>query len=610
MCGICGIINFNKEPVKECDIKSMMSEIKHRGPNDEGVLINANIGLGFVRLSIIDLSNDGHQPMSSADDRYHIILNGEIYNYLEIKEELVHKYSFESNTDTEVVLNSFIEWGENCVNKFNGMWAFTIYDKKENRLFISRDRYGIKPFYYYKDENIFIFASEIKAILNILPNERIPNEQAIFDYLVYNRTDYGETTFFKNIKRLKAGHNIIVSDDKLVFRKWYDLRKRVNQTIGFDSSKEFFSLFEDSIKLRLRSDVPVGVCLSGGLDSSSIVSVLLKSFDMKQVNTFSAIYNKGQTGDETFFINQFKDQLENMHYITPNAESFLKDVINIVNLHGEPFPGLGPFAQFKVMELASKEVTVTLDGQGADEQLAGYHYFYGHYFKDLLRKGQISRLIKEMYYYFQEHKSFYGMKSFIFLMLPNKIKLKARTVNHYLETGFSEKHSSVSTIPQMLYSAKTLNEALMDHFDHKLEHLLKWDDRNSMFFSIESRVPFLDYRLVEKTLATSNDFKIRNGETKFILRDAMKGILPDKIQKRKDKIGFGSPSDEWFRTEEWKSFIMDTINQDSFKERGIVNHKKISDLCEKHFNNEINASKEIWKAINLELWFKQFIDNK
>jgi asparagine synthase (glutamine-hydrolysing) len=400
MCGICGIIKFDNSASETEMLQKMMKVMKHRGPDDEGIFTEASAGLGFVRLSIIDLSSAGHQPMFSSEKvtstgvirrgRYVIVYNGEVYNYIELRAVLNSKgYQFISNTDTEVVLNSFIEWGESCLDKFNGMWAFAIYDRERKELFCARDRYGIKPFYYYTDNEQFTFASEIPPLLSIMKRKPIQNNQAIFDYLVFNRTDQTEETFFEEVKKLQHGHMLTFKNSELKIKKWYNLRERVNNAEGFRNAEEYREVFSSAVGLRLRSDVPVGVCLSGGLDSSSLVSVLLKDYDKKDLNTFSAVYSKGQYGDESEFINLFRhpgltegNSLQNMFYTTPTAETLYTDLNNFVGAHAEPIPSTSPYAQFKVMELAKGNVVVTLDGQGADEELAGYHYFFGFYFKD------------------------------------------------------------------------------------------------------------------------------------------------------------------------------------------------------------------------------------
>lgn len=613
MCGICGIINFNNEQVQEALVRKMMKLQKHRGPDDEGVFLEDNVGLGFVRLSIIDLSPAGHQPMFSHDERYVVVYNGEIFNYIELKDELKKLgYSFRTNTDTEVLLASYFEWGEGCLDKFNGMWAFVIFDRKKKEIFVSRDRYGIKPFYYYVNDDSFAFASEIPPLLSLLPGKPTADKQSIYDYLVFNRTDQTERTFFGEIKKLQHGHNLTIHTNQSInqsIRKWYDLRERVYYSEGFKSPEEFRDMFASSIGLRLRSEVPVGVCLSGGLDSSSIASVLLKDHRKNDLNTFSAIYQKGQYGDESEFIEEYRGQVANMNFITPSAESLLNDIPAFVRAHGEPIPSTSPYAQFKVMELAKKNVIVTLDGQGADEMLAGYHYFFGFYFKDLLTSFKWLLLLKEMGAYLKNHKSLFGLGTFGYFLLPASLKNSSRVSEKgYLDQDFVSSYSKGNSIASGLYASGSLHEALLDHFEYKLEHLLKWEDRNSMWFSLEARVPFLDYRLVERTLSLPPGKVIKNGVTKHILREAMKGGIPEKIRIRKDKTGFETPQAEWFREKVFKKFIFEIITSDSFKSRGIINPYKAQKLYDRHSLGKIDISKEMWKWINLELWFREFID--
>ena len=616
MCGICGIIRFDNKPIQEAPIRNMMRIMKHRGPDDEGVFLESNLGLGFVRLSIIDLTSAGHQPMFSNDERYVMVFNGEIFNYIELRDELEKEgIIFHTQTDSEVLLNAYIAWGEECMHRFNGMWAFLIYDRLEKKIFGARDRYGIKPLYYLNTSEYFAFASEIPPLLSLLNQKPKPDYQSIFDFLVFNRTDQTERTFFDEIKKLQHAHSISFSAQSSIFNlqssinKWYDLRERVASTRGFSDPKEFLELFSSAIGLRLRSDVPVGVCLSGGLDSSSIVSILLKDYNKRDLNTFSAVYGKGQAADETQYINEYKPFLSNMFLITPSVETLQTDLTCLIKAHAEPFPTTSPYAQFKVMELAKGKVVVTLDGQGADEELAGYHYFFGFFFKDLLKQGRLGKLSIEVIQYLFKHHSLYGLKNFLFFLLPVKIKTGLRVKEKgYLNIEFVEKYKNYNSIAGNLYNSESLNDALIDHFEYKLEHLLKWEDRNSMWFSIEARVPFLDYRLVEKTLATSGDMIIKNGITKHSLRQSMFGILPEKIRLRKDKIGFETPQDEWLREPEWNNLISDILNSKSFAKRGIINPEVAKALHNDHIKGRRDSSKEMWKWLHLELWFREYID--
>jgi len=616
MCGICGIINFNNQTVQADRILKMMQIQKHRGPDDEGFFIEDNIGLGFVRLSIIDLSPAGHQPMFSNDRRHVVVFNGEIFNYIELRAEL-EKYGhvFKTNTDTEVLLAAYRHWNQDCLDHFNGMWAFAIYDRESKQIFIARDRYGIKPFYYYCTKDFFAFASEIPPLLSLMPGKPNPDHQSIFDYLVFNRTDQTESTFFKEIKKLQHAHCFTLditskqSPEDIRIHQWYSIRNRVSQINGFIDPDEFRILFSDALKLRLRSDVPVGVCLSGGLDSSAIVSVLLSDFNKNDLNTFSAVYRSGQTGDESGFINEFTGNLKNMFYVTPSAMSLEKDLYSFVKAQNEPIPSTSPYAQFKVMELAKGSVVVTMDGQGADEELAGYHYFFGFFYKELLRQLRWGKLTGEIYHYLHIHRSSLALKSFLYFLLPSKLRSEARIGEKgYLQPDYAEKYRDSNQVSTNIYGSANLKEALIDHFEYKLEHLLKWEDRNSMWFSIEARVPFLDYRIVEKILATRSDMILKNGMTKNILRESMKGILPDKIRSRTDKIGFSTPQDEWFRTERWANIVTDIIRSKDFSERGIINSKKAMQQFTLHQKGKINVSKEIWKWVHLEHWFRMFID--
>ena len=606
MCGISGIINFNTNPVKEKEIRLMMQKMKHRGPDDDGVFIENNVGLGFVRLSILDLSVAGHQPMLSNDNRYAIIFNGEVYNYIEIREELKDDFIFNTGTDTEVVLAAFQKWGKACLDKFNGMFAFVIYDKQTKEIFAARDRYGIKPFYYYQDDEKFIFASEIKSILPLVNKQA--NDSIIFDYLLYNRTDHSEQTFFKNIKKLPHGSYLTINNFKVEVNSWYDLSDKIKNQKSL-SPEDYRALFNDSIKLRLRADVPIGVSLSGGIDSSAIVSSLIKDFNLTNLNTFSAVYGKDEPSDESEFIDVFKSMVKNMHYTYPNADTFFNDFNDFIDTHNEPVPDIGPYAQYKVMELASKSVTVTLDGQGADEQLGGYHYFFGSYYRELLRDFKLLKFITENIHYLKKHHSINALKYMIYYLSPNFLQEKTnRSTFPSIDTGFIDNNNSTKQINKLLYNPKSLNESLFQHFKSKLEHLLKWEDLNAMHFSIESRVPFLDYRLVEATLNTPSDQKIYKGETKHILREALKNILPEKIANRKDKKGFTNPRDKWFKTEQFKNYIMELLNSESFKNRKYFDSEIAISQYNLHLEGKIDASKEIWKWINLELWFRKFID--
>jgi asparagine synthase (glutamine-hydrolysing) len=547
--------------------------------------------------------------MMSNDDNLVLVFNGEIYNYIELREELKSNYHFKTQTDSEVILGAYSVWGEKCLHRFNGMFSFVIYDRNKDILFGARDRFGVKPFYYSASNGQFVFASEIPPILTVLPKPAQVNEQVMYDFLAYNRTDQNNETFFKGIFQLPHGHQFYFSKGELKVTRWYDPRSF--STESFSTYDQYRQLFESSVALRLRSDVPVGICLSGGLDSAAITSVCSRLLRRKDLETFSAVYGPSVQGDEKPYIDLLRDEVKAQNFVTPTAEEFLEDLKPFVKAHAEPVPTTSPYAQYKVMQLASKKVVVTLDGQGSDEQLAGYHYFFGFYFKELLTGFRILRLVSEVFHYLRIHRSLYGIKTFFYFLLPRSVKERYEgDGKKCIDKQFRANYASGNRTVRSIYSASGVTDAGYGHFEHKLEHLLKWSDRNSMRFSVESRAPFLDYRLVERTLATKSSLKIYHGVTKHLLREALKGILPEKIRTRQDKVGFETPSAEWFRHEKVRRFVEELIQSDTFKNRQYFNDKEVSRIFELHQMRKGNYAREIWKWINVELWCREFIDQQ
>ena len=612
MCGICGIINFKKIPVEESQISNMIQTMKHRGPNDEGVFIEKSVGFGFVRLSILDLSFSGHQPMFDDTGRYLIIFNGEVYNYIEIRSKLIQKgYRFKSNSDTEVVLKSYIEWGEECLDLFNGMWAFAIYNLESKELFCARDRFGIKPFYYFKDENQFVFSSEITPILQIKPQLKNVNNKIVFDYLLTNRTNHTEDTFFNGIKKLQHSKkiNVNVNNGTINISNWYSLNNTNNP--GYTSDEHFKDDLVSAIKLQLRSDVPIGLCLSGGLDSSSIGATISKTIGRTDIHSFSAVYGRGQKGDESEFIDEFNGYIDNIHFTHPTIDSFMTDMDSFITTLEEPVPGTSEYAEFKVMELAKNYCTVLLNGQGVDEYLAGYHYFIGFLLKQRALELNFPNIIEELFNYYKIHKSFEPLKAGIFFMLPVWLRRNLLFKNSgYLSKNFFNEMSvyKEDSILDHLYNSKTLKESFLNHFEYKFEHHLLWADKSGMAFSLETRFPFLDHNIVEKMLNTNIDSIYKNGVTKIILRSAMKGILPEKVRNRMDKVGYETPEDIWFRNAKFQKYFLEIINSQKFKDRPYFDYDKVIRLNTEHKIGKGNNGKEIWKILHLELWLRKFID--
>ena len=604
MCAISGF-NWTDENL----IRNMNRVLKHRGPDDDGIYFDEVVSLGHVRLSIIDLSEKGHQPMSDTNKNFYIAYNGEVYNFEEIRAELERLgYNFKSKTDTEVVLYSFIEWGEKCLEKFNGMFAFVIYDKEERKLFIARDRIGIKPLYYFYDGKRFIFASEIPAIL-IHKIDTTPNKGLIRDFLLYNITDHTDKTFFTGIYRIPKGNYVIFDlvSNKLQMKEWWHIEFESNYSEGYSkASTTIRQLLNDSVNKRLISDVPVGTCLSGGIDSTSI-ACLINEVKRTEIKTFSAVF-PGFSKDESKYIDMVENKTEMKNFkVNPTSSTLKRDLVSFIMTMGEPVPFPSPYAQYCVQRLAKeKGVTVLLDGQGSDELFAGYHYFFGFYFRGLLRKLKIGTVLKEMVHLLKGRNSKIGFLSLLFLFTPLSLRNYYFIRKSNISRELQKDENVTTTFFKDYYTCKSLSKALEFHMNYKLEHLLKWEDRNSMGHSREARVPFLDHRIMEFVSRLPEDFIIRKGKTKAILRDVMKGIVPEDILDRRDKIGFATPEDEWLRSEEFKELLDDWFLQSTPKCDPYIDLYKTRKYIKKHIDNQKKYGRVLWRTIFLEAWLRNF----
>ncbi|RKY41285.1 MAG: asparagine synthase (glutamine-hydrolyzing), partial [Candidatus Omnitrophota bacterium] len=551
MCGLAGIVDLNRQKVRKEDLEKMIMLIKHRGPDDEGYFIDENVGLGHCRLSIIDLSLRGHQPMINKEGRFIIVYNGEIYNYLEIRKELKDiGYRFISDTDTEVVLYAYQEWGKTCLEKFNGMWALAIYDRQKRELFCARDRFGIKPFYYYFDGKLFAFSSEIKSLLKLNLSNK-PNDKVIYDFLKFGMADHTEDTFFKGVKRLLPAYWLIVNleEAKIEKGKYWNLKICNGTQIlrGNDKkyAQKFLDLFVDSVRLRLRSDVPVGSCLSGGLDSSAIVCVinnLLKGKERFAVGSrqraFSACFNNRRLDERKYIQEVIRQTKADSNYIFPELTGLKKELEKLVWHQEEPFGGISIYAQWKVFSLAkTKGVKVLLDGQGGDENLCGYRKFYMFFLRKLLEDKKYLLFVREALSFF----SSWEILSTLFIKnglryLPLYSRLF--NVDSFFKDSFIKKWREELSHLDFGYNS-SLHERLKEDIEKwSLPVLLRYEDRNSMAHSLETRLPFLDYRLVEFIASLPFSQKMRGGKSKFVVRKALRGILPEKIRLRKSKLGF------------------------------------------------------------------------
>lgn len=551
MCGISGIFQRRGVADNTLRCKKMLSVIEHRGPDAEGIKSWENITLGHRRLSIIDLTPEGSQPMDYMS-RYCITYNGEIYNYIEIKEELKSKgYIFNTNTDTEVIMAAYDYWGSECLNYFNGMWAFAILDKKEKIVFISRDRYGIKPLYYYINEYELLIASEIKQILEICPDLSRLNHQKAWDFLCFGLMDYDGNTFFKDIRSLSAGYSAVynIIKNNLQISQWYMLPDNTQHTSYCASTKKFRNLFFDSVKLRKRADVPIGSCLSGGLDSSAIVCTYCAD-NIEPLKTISSCYSREseQIFDEQRYIDEVvhsTNAISNKTFLS--YDEAMKDLDAIIWHMDEPFTTMSICAQYKVFKEAKKlGLKVMLDGQGADEQLAGYTSFILPCMIDDLNHNRIMNYIASIMFLYKRGKSENttpiraALKALLYSKWGKWYEYAGNPVNNYMESVDLEKGNNHDFFPSGNFQNFT-----KDMMQVNLQTLLHFEDRNSMAHSIETRLPFMDYRLVEHNLTLPSNYRLRWGYTKAVLRDSMKGILPEKVRKRISKLGFAAPEDIW-----------------------------------------------------------------
>ena len=600
MCGIAGIYSFKGE-ADSLLLGRMSDALSHRGPDGSGTYIEKNAAVAHRRLSIIDLSEAAAQPMSNEDGSLILVFNGEIYNYRELREELaVLGHEFRSATDSEVIIHSYEEWGAECLKRFNGMWSFVILDLNDNRMFCSRDRFGIKPFYYMETPDAFYFASEIKAFHKAGLCCPSPDEKNLLAYLAWGVVDTGEGTMFEGVRQLPPSCFMFVEPNGAGKpEKFWDLSVSPLLSSGnFDAdlaAEKLRELLYDSVRLRLRSDVPVGTCLSGGIDSSAIVTIindLIKKEGQKSVgdrqNTFSACFTDKRYDESEYMNEVIAATGVSAHKVSPSTEELKKDIERLIYMQDEPFYNISIYAQYRVMQLASGNVKVVLDGQGADEQLAGYLGYQIAYFRSL--KTHPLYLLSEMFASLKIHHGF-------FTSAPGQV-LSRRKRRSYIR----------GEIPSISRYSGTLDEVLKKEITNSnLQALLHYEDRNSMAFSIESRVPFLDYRLVEYIASLPVDQKIRHGVTKYILRKAVTGLVPEKIRCRMDKMGFVTPEEIWMR-EDLSDIVISVFSSESFKNRKYWDAESVKKSYIDFKSGKGIYSPEFWRILCTELWLRIFFD--
>jgi len=602
MCGIAGQYCYDGGRPDRLLLSAMSERLTHRGPDGEGTHVGGNAGLVHRRLAIIDLSPDGLQPMTNEDRTLWLVFNGEIYNFIELREELLHKgHTFYSKSDTEVILHAYEEWGHTCLSRFNGMWAFALWDERNQELFCARDRFGIKPFYYAEAGGSFLFASEIKALLAHPAVGKRPDNETLCTYLAWGVQDHSSRTMFAGIAQIEPAHALVVTKDgiKPPFRYWdVPVNPAIRGGEGDPAvAARLRDLLLDATRIHTRSDVPVGTCLSGGIDSSALtatINALIRSDAPESVGerqkTFSVVF-PGTRFDESRYIDEVvaatgvdADRTE------PVPGQLKEDLGHLVYLQDEPFGSLSIYAQYCVMRLAQKKVKVVLDGQGADELMAGYLGYQGSYIRGLIRQFRWGAAAREIAGSLRRHRAFFASARQQLAVRKNRrdlLKCRAAPLDRY--------SGSLDAV---------LHRELLST---NLPALLHYEDRNAMGFSLESRVPYLDVRLVEYIASLPLSQKIRGGCTKIALRAAIKGLVPESVRRRGDKMGFVTPEECWMK-EDLRPFMLDLFTSASFKSRPYWNADAVLQDYEGFLGGTSAYSPEIWRVACTELWLRTFFD--
>ena len=611
MCGISGVIYKDNIRAEHNIIDKMNKLIAHRGPDGQAIYLNNNIGLGHTRLSIIDLNEGANQPFT--DGKYVLVFNGEIYNYLTLKKELAD-YPFKTESDTEVILAAYDKWGINCVDYMKGMWSFVLYDIKKNIVFCSRDRFGIKPFYYFEKANALYFASEIKQFTCVEGWQAKANVDRVKDFILFEMFDYTEETLFQDVKQLRPGHNLVYDLENHTYsiHTYYDLKSIKANCKYQDENNQVLDLMKQSVKLHLQSDVKLGSCLSGGIDSSTIVMLVSQLKDKSVVQEVVSSCFQNKKYDEQEYIDEVvKASGAKVNKVFPNFNDLFQELEKITWHQDEPFGSTSIFAQWSVFkETEAKGIKVMLDGQGADEVFAGYTGFYSAYLGEVLRKGKVLTWIKEV----RALRNYYNytwrdiMKMTIKYLIPNtlKSKLKLKLDKNSLDWVFIDEHYYKNYLDR-LYGIKikdmktySFNQLLVE----SLPKLLHYEDRDSMAFSVEARVPFLDHELVEYVLSLPSNQKIRKSTTKYCLREAMAEILPAKVKNRRDKMGFVTPEEVWIR--ENKEVFRKEFYESCMKLNTLLDVEKAMKWFDKLLASNDKIDFTIWRIISTSYWIKVF----
>jgi asparagine synthase (glutamine-hydrolysing) len=616
MCGIAGYVGADEGAP---DMSRFGTTLQHRGPDDQGYYRSPDrrAQLAHWRLSIIDLSSAGHQPMANADESLWIVYNGEIYNYLELEAELKGRgYVYRSRSDTETILHAYEEWGPACVERFNGMFAFALWDARRRELFCARDRLGEKPFYYVHGPAGLAFASEIKLLFQLPGVARQANRRALARFLALGVTELGDETFFEGVHSLPAGHWMVLREGELKRQRYWTVPSAEAVADRRDDQwiEELRAILLDSVRLRLRSDVPVGTCLSGGMDSSSVIH-LMSRLREGPVSAFSVLYDDAGFQEATFVRAMTASLPIVAHEVRPTGDDLYETLPKIVWHNDEPSAGPGQYSQWHVMRLAAQGgVKVLLNGQGADELLAGYVRYFPSYVRELVCRGRWAAAAREMTSHARLQQQSMGavVRSVVYPALPQVARRAYRHVLSRQAQGGAE-FLSPGSRAELTTTIPAYFNALAEHLSWdltllSLPALVHSEDRCSMAFSREIRLPFLDHRLVELVAAMPSAMKIREGVTKHVLRQAMaREGLAAAVLERHDKKGYPTPASRWFRTTA-REATRDILSSASFRQRELLDPAGVAGVFQEHCDGRQDATTLLWRWVSTELWFRRFLD--
>ena len=619
MCGICGVVAFRRPPELET-ARRMAALLAHRGPDGSGEFVDDyGVAFGHRRLAIIDLSDAGLQPFASSDGRFQLMHNGEIYNYVELRRELEDRgHTFRTATDTEVVLEAYREWGSRCVERFNGMWAIAIWDSREKTLFCSRDRFGVKPFYYRWDGVRLVFASELKAFRADPLTRLEPNESVAREYIEQGYVDYGEETFFAGIRRLPPAHSLTLSPAGFRVSCHWQLEPVDAPADPVAAVRE---LFLDAVRLRLRSDVPIGTALSGGLDSSAVAGGVAhlqrRGEGGNQVGpkqqVFTAYFDDAGFDERPYAEAVVRAIDADPHWVTFADDEVEEIVSAVVEAQDEPFGSLSIVAQWLVMRAAREaSVTVMLDGQGGDETLAGYPVTFGYRFADLLAQRSFLELGRELQAYRRIHGAPASTTAislatpFLPMGLRRALRARRQGARALLGPALRSAPEAVET-NESPFSDRLRRQYHHILADRGLPELLRYEDRNSMAHSLEARVPFLDYRLVELLFSIDASYLLNRGVTKTVLRQAVGDLLPATVLARTDKLGFVTPDARFLRGQLGVAAERVFASR-ALAARGFIDPKHARERLSTLRRGLTSTDAPLWRALNLELWAGAFVD--